>query len=93
MFFIFFFVGDDKLILSSLLSEANTVDVNKSASYVHSPIGKIMVENIDDNLDSASIYVKEKNLIGRPVRNDTIQSSNDKNNSCIFFVCMIYFYD
>jgi len=89
--YVFFLVGD-KLILPSPVLVANTsVDVNKSVSYVQSPIGKIMVENIDNNLS----YVKEKNLSGRsikPMSNETNMSSNDKNNDCVFFVC-IYFND
>jgi len=57
----------------------------------------LKIENIDDNLNLASTsYVKEKTLSGRPMRpamsNETIISSNDKNNICISFVC-IYFND
>jgi len=52
-----------------------------------------MVENIDDNLDpaSTSYVVKEKNLSGKlvlgPTSNETIKSSNNKINSCVFFIC------
>jgi len=59
--YIFFLVGNNSIPSSPLLETNMPVDVNKSASYnVQSPIGNIMVENIDDNLDPASTYVKKK---------------------------------
>lgn len=87
----FFLVGDELVQKSPCLEATTAVNFNKSTSYIQSPIGKIMVENIDDNLDSAAstINFKENNLSVRPMMlmsNETIMSSNDKNNNCVFFV-------
>lgn len=87
----FLLVGDELVQKSPCLEATTSVDFNKSTFYVQSPIGKIMVENIDDNLDSAAsaINFKENNLSVRPMMpmsNETIMSSNDKNDSCVFFV-------
>lgn len=84
----FFFIHIADKILSSPLGEAlPTLNIDKRAFYVQSPIGKFMVEDIDTNLEPHT-YGKENNLSSTAERslNIEIKSSNKKliNVFCLF---------